>query len=169
METFKSIVGYPGYEVSDQGRVRSWKGPQPRILKLFKPRQGHWHASLSPSRYALTCASVYRLVLTAFVGPPGEGRKVRHLNGDRSDNRLANLRWGTEAERVADKMAHGTSNRGSGNPATKLSEETARELKTRMEDGERVVHLAREFSLQYQTVYNLKNGNTWGWLSSHPV
>lgn len=37
--------------------------------------------------------SVHRLVLLAFVGPCPPGCEADHVNRDRSDNRLVNLRW----------------------------------------------------------------------------
>lgn len=52
---------------------------------------------------------VHRLVLEAFVGPKPEGAVTRHLNGDPTDNRLANLAYGTPAENGADMRRHGTS------------------------------------------------------------
>lgn len=35
------------------------------------------------------------------------GTDVRHLNGDRDDNRLENLTYGTRSENEYDKIAHG--------------------------------------------------------------
>lgn len=41
---------------------------------------------------------VHRMVLEAFVGPRPEGMVAMHLNNDRADNRVENLRWGTLSE-----------------------------------------------------------------------
>ena len=54
---------------------------------------------------------VHRLVLLAFMGPVPKGMRcrhliVRHLNGDRNDNRIENLCWNTkrkELEKLADQ------------------------------------------------------------------
>ncbi len=55
---------------------------------------------------------VHRLVLEAFVGECPEGMQCRHLNGNRTDNRLENLCWGTPAEDANDRKRHGTNSRG---------------------------------------------------------
>lgn len=47
------------------------------------------------------------MVLRAFVGEPPAGHECRHLDGDRQNNALDNLAWGTRAENVADTIRHG--------------------------------------------------------------
>lgn len=89
LETWRSIPGYDGYSVSDQGRVRNdstgrvltpW--PHRRVHPYWKVKIGH-HNSLY----------IHRAVLLAFVGEPPPGYDAAHLNDDPSDNRLVNLRW----------------------------------------------------------------------------
>ncbi len=44
-----------------------------------------------------------RVICTAFHGaPPTEASRVRHLDGDKDNNRADNLAWGTEREAWAD-------------------------------------------------------------------
>jgi hypothetical protein len=50
---------------------------------------------------------VHKLVLEAFTGQPRpEGMVCCHVNGNPSDNRLENLRWGTLRDNAADKRRH---------------------------------------------------------------
>jgi len=59
-------------------------------------------------------ASEYRyvqdLVLTTFVEPrPSPEHEARHYyDNDRTNNRLSNLRWGTNSENKLDTVRHGT-------------------------------------------------------------
>ena len=117
-EAWKAIPGYEGlYEVSDLGRVRSLdrmiklhhggeyrrKG---RIRKLVANNDGYLNVALSKEGEQ-RLYKVHRLVLEAFVGQPKEEQEACHNNGDRSDNRLSNLRWGTKKENMADIKKHG--------------------------------------------------------------
>lgn len=52
----------------------------------------------------------HQLVALTFIGPCPEGNEVRHLNGDRQDNRPENLAYGTSAENRHDALIHGTHN-----------------------------------------------------------
>lgn len=54
---------------------------------------------------------VHALVLNTFVRDAPAGCQCRHLNGDRSDNRLANLTWGTSKENHADRLGHAATRR----------------------------------------------------------
>lgn len=114
-EAWRPIPGYEGaYEASDLGRIRSldritdrgrrWKG---RIMTPTPMRSGYLIVTLwrdgSQTRHL-----VHRLVLYAFHGLPSPGHETLHANGDRRDNRLANLSWGTHADNQRDQLAHGT-------------------------------------------------------------
>jgi hypothetical protein len=46
--------------------------------------------------------------MAAFVGPCPEGMEVCHNNGDPTDNRMENLRYGTHSSNEQDKLIHGT-------------------------------------------------------------
>jgi hypothetical protein len=117
-EEWRPIRTAPGYEASDMGRVRSvdrdvavtqsrWGRAYTRRVpgKLLEPMsQGRYlHVSLS-GRTRL----VHLLVLETFVGPCPDGLEARHRSGDATDNRLANLVWGTHSENQLDQVRHGT-------------------------------------------------------------
>lgn len=112
---WRPVVGSDGaYEVSERGDVRqvseaTSKGGPRRITEPVA--QFESDARYRSVRLFGRVRSVHRLVLEAFVGqPPFEGAETRHINGDPTDNRLANLRWGTHAENMADMLRHGTHN-----------------------------------------------------------
>lgn len=115
-ERWRPVAGYEGlYEVSDQGRVRGverelisangqvrrWRG---RILAHDFDRHGYprigLHVGGMTKRFL-----VHHLVLHAFVGSKPDGMEVRHLNDVRSDNRLANLVYGTRSQNMFDASA----------------------------------------------------------------
>ena len=109
-EVWKAIPGYEGrYEVSDQGRVKSYRRGyvSGRILKPGRMPAGHLSVALG--RGNSQC--VHKLVLLTFVGPPPARHECLHINGIPSDNRLCNLRWGTRSENMRDAYAHGARDR----------------------------------------------------------
>ena len=113
-ETWKPIPGYPNYEVSDCGRVRSipreehgrtYRGV---VLSTRESNSGYVLVNLRDAEGERQTRTVHTLMLTAFVGPCPPGQESRHLNDISTDNRWPeNLVWGTKKENAADKFANG--------------------------------------------------------------
>ena len=108
-EIWKPVVGYEGlYEVSNVGRVRSLprdiiqsNGKKIRtkgkILILWLQNKGYKMTCLrrdNRSKFKL----VHQLVGKAFIPNPDNKPFIDHINGNRSDNRVENLRWCTAKE-----------------------------------------------------------------------
>lgn len=118
-ERWLPVVGSDGfYEVSDQGRVRSVPRlitkrdgrtqPVPgRILKLGFDTYGYPIITVRGNGRKST-RTVHQLVLIAFVGPKPEGMECCHNDGNRTNNRLSNLRWDTKKSNALDAVRHGT-------------------------------------------------------------
>jgi len=120
MEYWKSIPGYEGfYEVSDHGHVRSvwrrvkygkhgltvYKG---REIKQTLAKNGYFTVKLSNFDGPKT-AYVHHLVLRTFVGERPitiERGEIRHLDGNKQNNVLANLCYGTITENKDDWRKH---------------------------------------------------------------
>lgn len=105
--TWLPVVGFEGlYEVSDSGRVRSIRreGTSGGPICHFE-RDGYPSVMLSANDRRKPYL-VHQLVLMAFVGPRPPGAQAAHRNGDRRDNRPANLYWASPGENYADLKAH---------------------------------------------------------------
>lgn len=110
-EQWTTIPGFPGYEISSAGRIRSWlvhRGkPGPRFLAPSPDPKGYLATRLSDGTRMRT-VKVHALVARAFFGPRPEGLEVRHLDGDNQNNTIENLEYGTPAENMADRVRHKT-------------------------------------------------------------
>lgn len=71
---------------------------------------------------------VHRLILETFVGPCPVGMEGRHLDGNKQNNHLTNLAWGTPKENGKDRILHGTSLRGERSPHAKLTDQQRNQL-----------------------------------------
>lgn len=91
-------------------------------LEGHKSNRGYMTVSLCHENRKVT-KTVHRLVCMAFHGmPPTATHQVRHLNGNRKDNRPENLAWGTQAENWTDRRLHGNGTSGESHPMSKLSD-----------------------------------------------
>jgi hypothetical protein len=117
-ETWRVALEAPEYEVSSEGRVRRIGG---KPLKPAPNTQGYLHVTLCTGGRRMT-RTLHVLVATAFHGPRPEGLVAAHNNGNKRDNRAANLRWTTHLDNIHDKRRHGTVLRGDQHPARKKPE-----------------------------------------------
>lgn len=103
VEIWKPIMGYEGlYEVSNLGRVKSLErvvkcGKATRIdsevIKTLTPnKNGYIKVNLFKEGKYKTCL-VHRLVADTFLDNTHNLPQVDHINGDRTDNRVINLRY----------------------------------------------------------------------------
>jgi hypothetical protein len=114
-EEWRPIPGYEGiYEASNRGRVRSlcritdrgrnWRG---RVMSPVEMPSGYRIVTLWRNGKQRT-ALVHRLVLLAFVGEPPRSTEALHADGNRENNSIENLSWGTHSENQLDQVEHGT-------------------------------------------------------------
>lgn len=104
-QKMQPILSFPGYKITRDGKV--WSDKSHKWLKTFVDGQtGYIMVNLCHSRYRYT-PGIHRLLLEAFVGPCPEGMETRHLDGNRQNNDLSNLAWGTRSENRRDTTKHG--------------------------------------------------------------
>lgn len=112
IEKWKKIPYYIGYEVSDKGRIRSYRHKNGLRKKPFvlKPsiRRAEREVVTLYHESGRVQTFISRLVLFGFIGDCPKGMECRHLDGNVKNNCLSNLKWGTRQENEEDKRKHGT-------------------------------------------------------------
>lgn len=180
-ERWLPIAGFEGlYEVSDAGRVRSMdrvriqqiargadrsrtvsRRLQGRLLTPVKAKSGGYHrVSLSDGQGGVSVRKVHQLVCAAFIGPRPQGQMPLHCDGDPTNNRLSNLRYGTGSENVADAIAHGTFALGENRVQAKLMDADAGAIKALLATVS-ISELGRAFGISTSAVAQIRDGVTW--------
>jgi hypothetical protein len=172
-DIWKPIPGYNGaYEISEKGAVRSYSlrgcraksEEYPRIMKSFI-LSGYPAVSLCRNgKYKLLLR--HRLLLLSFVGPPPDKHEAAHLDGDKMNCTLNNLRWVSHKENMSHKEVHGTSYRGSKHSRASITELCVKSIRERLNSGESIESISDYYGVSKKTVYHIKCGLTWSWLKS---
>lgn len=161
-EEWRPIPSAEGYEASNLGRIRSWRGSNgtkrflPRLRKpVPDPKSGRLSVGYYNAQKKFVMRKVYHLVLEAFVGPKPKGLEARHHDGDVKNNALDNLSWSTHVENEADKIAHGTSQHGERNHQCKLTDAQVAEIR---QSTELCRVLAERYGVREPQISRIRNG-----------
>lgn len=94
LEIWRDIDGYDGkYQVSTWGRVRSLRG----ILAPYENHKGYLKVGLMKDGKC-NKHRINRLVAEAFIDNPDNLPFVDHIDGNKQNNSITNLRWITNLD-----------------------------------------------------------------------
>lgn len=172
-EIWVDIPGCEGaYTVSDHGNVKSlerWvtggKGKRQhvpeKLLKQTQDSYGYFVVSIKFNDGAKRVMKVHRLVLLSFVGD--SPLMCCHGDGNKENNSLSNLRYGTAQDNVDDRTKHG-SRVGALGEANGVSKLTCKDipvirdlLASQMSHGK----IAKQFGVCAESIRKVSLGTTW--------
>ena len=94
------VQGYPNYLIYEDGKIFSkYKN---NFIKPHINSEGYYHKNLYKNNNRKN-HSIHRLIAIHYIPNPENKREVDHINRDRSDNRIENLRWVTHSENMQNK------------------------------------------------------------------
>lgn len=104
--------------------------------------------------------TAHRVVCERANGPqPTNLHEVAHGCGNRSCVNPRHLRWATRSENHADKLAHGTAQRGERHPNSRLTDKQVSDIRGRRDQS--LSSLAKEFGITKQAVFGIRKGKAW--------
>lgn len=155
-EHWREIPTHPGYYASNLGRIWSSHSKPSRVLKQRETPYGYMLV-----RFVDGNQWVHRMVLEAFAGERPDGFITRHLDGNKLNNSIENLCWGTHLENSRDMVRHGTVMVGESNHAAKITEEDVRVIRRDRSRGVKLRSLELRYGLTRRSVLNIIQGKTW--------
>lgn len=130
-----------------------------RILKNSINQDGYQYLSLKRDDGTWMHALVHQLMLFAHGFPkPFKDAVGRHLDGDRLNNAIENLKWGTVRENADDIIRHGTV-RGHLNAAAKLKPEDVHYI--RRHKNMYIPDLMKKFNVSRSVINKVRANETY--------
>lgn len=174
VEIWKDIEGYPGYQVSNMGRVKSLVKAyrrEEKILKGSPNTTGYILVQLYPEPCKRKSLLVHRLVMMTFQpNPVTDELEVNHKDLDTTNNKMSNLEWVTEKENKehfyrSDKARQRDMKlpKGGEQHLSKLTNEQVIEIR-RLWDSEEVTNktaLGRLFGVKEGAIRLILSNQTW--------
>ena len=183
MEKWLPVVGFEAfYEVSDLGQVRriyqtksgrDLHKPLPFLLTPSKNINGYMFIYFFDGKDR----TVHSLVCAAFLGPRPPRADVSHENGDKTCNRLENLKYRSRSDHL--KYSHKLGERvspqkpGENNSNARLTDAQVAEIKWMLANGiNSQAEIASKFGISQQNISRIHRGLIWNHvnaLSSDPT
>lgn len=179
-EIWKPIKGFPFYEVSNFGRVKSLVGKFTRNLpkegKILKPYHHYrenktgkhlcyLRVSFKNDKGKIKMLKVSRLVLENFVSKKPKNKVCCHNDGNPLNNHVSNLRWDTMKGNTQDAVRQGRFRgpglKGVNHPQAKLNYDKVREIRaTKFVKGTQR-ELARKFKVCDNIILRVRRNLIW--------
>ena len=173
---WKSSNLAPGYEVSNFGKIRMPSRHvvnrgrryfrKAKLLKLYESSDSYQFVVVFPfgqKTKSGTAVSkkhfVHRMVMDAFVGSCPEGMTVDHIDRNRQNNKLENLRYATKSEQDANRDLSGIS--GENSRFSKLDWDKVRKIRQLHTEGKAITTMAKRFNVGGDTIRRVVNNKTW--------
>jgi hypothetical protein len=160
------VYGFPGYSVSSDGGVYSYKfGPRKKLSPHC--RNGYLTVALSNDLKHPITLLVHRLVAEAFVDNPESNNTVNHKNRKRDDNRAENLEWVTRGENA--RLGHLTRTEyaiGEDHGRTKFTQADIEEIIRLRGQGITQVKIGAMFGVLDSCISRILSGKRWGHLAN---
>ena len=156
-ESYKTIPGYPDYQVSNLGRVLSLRDKtKPLIMKVSKSPDGRRTVVVRNDESKRTFR-LSTLVALVHIGPRPEGLEIAHEDGDLNHNCVTNLSYKTHAENERDKRRHDT-------VCGKLTPRHVKVIRGLYKCDFTVKRLTEIFNVHRRTIWSVVTKDTWAWV-----
>jgi hypothetical protein len=105
---------------------------------------------------------IHRLMLESWDRPANLKEQCRHLDGNKFNNRLNNLAWGSAKENAKDKELHGTVFFGEKNPMAVLNKDIVLRMRDiRLSSQKSYKEIGQYFNVSTMTAFRAITGQSW--------
>lgn len=179
-EIWKDLQGYEGiYQVSTLGRVKSLGRTVEKKSKLGKEFKmvvsekvisghvsdsGYIEYNIRKNGRPKTIRG-HRLVAETFIENPSNKPLINHIDGDKTNNNLSNLEWSTHKENAKHALETGLLSNflkfARSKPRRKLSTEDVTVIINRLNLGDAMGRIAKDYKVHRETIASIKYFKTW--------
>lgn len=160
-EIWLPVPEYEGiYELSNFGRFAVIK-QDGRVFRKLNNKTHYLSVSCksingkNPKTFYL-----HTLVAKLFLGDRPDGMVIRHLDGNRFNNRVDNLCYGTPEQNYEDTRKHKV-HAGENNGRAIINSNSAQAIKNLIKHGVSKQLLADSFGVSLSSIYAINSGRNW--------
>ncbi|HAN17708.1 MAG: hypothetical protein A2X13_03680 [Bacteroidetes bacterium GWC2_33_15] len=160
----KEMAETEKYEISNYGRIKSFKiDKETGSIIGGSLLKGYKILNIKLQNNKRTTKYIHKLVAEHFTQKDNKLQEfVIHLDYDKSNNHIDNLRWVTQQTMFAHQKINPNYKRGTIN-YSKLTETDVIRLKKKLLRGKNKLYkLAKEFGITHTQLNRIRKGENWG-------
>jgi hypothetical protein len=158
---FKNLTPIPiaqGYWIHPNGSIYSIKKLSPRMWP-----DGYLRVHLFGNKKKKRLG-IHQLLAITYIPNPNHKLEVRHLDGNKTNNLISNLAWGTRRENAQDEIRNGKTFRGEKNFKCKLTSIQVLSIRKEYDKTHKIRNIAKRYGVCKATIDAILSGKNWGWL-----
>lgn len=168
-ETWKEIVFDENisekekFKISNHGRVINCKGEK-EYLKRPSYINGYENVQVRQKSGKITSRYVHKLIAEHFLEKKESEIFVIHLDYDKTNNHIDNLKWATKKEKEEHQFSNPEFKNAKRRTYSKLTENQVRLIKRKINDPKRKTRMkmiAKQFGISEMQLYRIKSGENW--------
>lgn len=154
------------YIVSTEGKIYSTKnvgrGKYHKEISQRQTQDGYMIVTVGTNRNRKQMR-VHRIIAEAFIPNPDNLPEVDHIDCNKKNNNVINLRWlgSLENKKRTPFETRSRTHKGEKNGRAKLTENDVREIRKLYSDGVSQYQIAKMYGRGWSTIHNIIIKNTW--------
>lgn len=157
MEEFVQMPFAPNYEISWDGVIRHTKTKTTVSYFINRYVYYRYNDGIKPK-----LGMVHRAVAITFIPNPHNLPYINHKDGNKINNRVANLEWCTCLQNIRHGWDTGlTNNKGENHGRAKLKETDIPQIRKMIKNGNTLEEIAKVYNIHKSTIFKIKQRVLW--------
>lgn len=162
-EVWVSIKGYPNYQISNLGNVKSLNNYKRNDCKILSPslsKSGYYHIGIRLNKKRIY-HTIHRLIAIHFINNNENYKCVNHKDGNKLNNSIENLEWCNYSINNKHAYDNGLNKNNENHGKSKLSNNDVLLIKKKLNNKENQREISIEFNVNKSTISLINTKKTW--------